>query len=414
MKYSKSILFIPIILSILFFSCSKKEKAGLKEGNWVGVLEMDKTDKTQLLPFNFTLSKSEVVISNAEEKIIIKEISFNNDSVIMKLPVFKDEIHAKINSGDSISGEYMHFGSKSKYSFPFYAKFGKTERFDNAKTAPAEDISGRWETTVQPGDSDQYTIIGEFRQNGNNLTGTFLTPSGDYRYLQGAVSGDKVMLSCLDGAHSLLFKADISKEGTIENGILIGGPTWKEKWRAVKNEKIELPDAEKQAAVKDGTGIIDFSFPDLNGKKISLSDEKYKDKAVIVQIMGSWCPNCMDETRFFTEIYDNYKPKYLEIIGLCFESSNFDESKVRIQRFVSQIGAKYDFLYAGEVGQKNIFNALPFMKEFKGYPTTLYLDRKHNVKKVYTGFSGPGTGKHYEKQKADIILIIEKLLTEKK
>jgi thiol-disulfide isomerase/thioredoxin len=410
MKYSKYIIICLIICSGIFFSCSKKDKLTLKEGSWVGVLEMDKTDKSQLLPFNFTFGKNEAVISNAGEKIIIKEISFSGDSVFMKLPVFRDEIHAKIFSGDSIAGEYRHFGSKSKYTFPFYAKSGKTERFENSKITPAADISGRWETIVQPGDSDRYTIIGEFKQNGNELTGTFLTPSGDYRFLQGAVSGDKVMLSCLDGAHSLLFKAEISKEGTLEKGILIGGPTWQEKWRAVKNEKIELPDAEKQSTIKDGTGVIEFSFSDLNGKKVNLSDEKYKDKAVIVQLMGSWCPNCMDETRFFTEIYDNYKPKGLEIIGLCFESNNFEESKTRIQRFVSQLGAKYDFLYAGEVGNKSLLTALPFMKEFKGYPTTLYLDRKHNVLKVYTGFSGPGTGKHYEKQKADIINYIEKII----
>lgn len=410
MKYSKYILAVILIFSGIFISCSKKDKAVLKEGSWVGVLEMDKTDKSQLLPFNFTFSKNEAVISNAGEKIDIKEISFTGDSVFMKLPVFKDEIHARIISGDSLSGEYLHFGSKSKYSFPFYAKFGKTERFENAKSTPATDISGKWETIMQPGDSDQYTIIGEFTQSGNNLTGTFLTPSGDFRFLQGAVSGDKVMLSCLDGAHSLLFKASISKEGTLENGTLVGGPAWKEKWRAVRNDKIELPDAEKQSAVKEGTDVIDFSALDLNGKKVSLSDEKYKGKAVIVQLMGSWCPNCMDETRFFTEIFDNYKPKGLEIIGLCFESNNYDESKVRMQRFITQIGAKYDFLYAGEVGNKGVFQALPFMKEFKGYPTTLYLDRQHKVMKVYTGFSGPGTGKHYEKQKNDIVNYIEKII----
>jgi len=397
---------------IFFYACSKREKAVLKEGSWVGVLEMDKNDKSQLLPFNFNLSKGEVIITNADERIIITEIINRNDSIIFKLPVFKDEIKAKIVSPDSISGEYFHFGSKSKYSFPFYAKSGKTDRFENAKTTPAADISGRWETTVQPGDSDQYTIIGEFQQSGNLLIGTFLTSSGDYRFLEGAVSGNKIMLSCLDGAHTLLFKADISKEGNLENGILIGGPTWKEKWIAKRNDKAELPDPEKQSAVKDGTGVIDFSITDLNGKKVFLS-EKYKDKAVVIQIMGSWCPNCMDETRFFNEIYDEYKQRGLEFAGLCFESNNFEESKLRIDRFVKELGAKYDFYYAGEVGKNGIFSVLPFMKEFKGYPTTIYLDNKHNVKKVYTGFSGPGTGKHYEKQKSDILRFLDNL-TEKK
>jgi thiol-disulfide isomerase/thioredoxin len=411
MKFSKGILLILIILIFTVSSCSKKNKYELIEGNWVGVLEMDKNDKSQLLPFKFSVNKNEIVITNAEEKIVIKEMSITNDSIVMKLPVFKDEIRAKIISGDSISGEYLHYGSKSKYSFPFYAKFGKTDRFENAKITPVMDITGRWETTVQPGDSDQYIIIGEFKQAGNYLTGTFLTTSGDYRYLEGAVSGNKVMLSCLDGSHTLLFKADISKEGTLDNGLLIGGPAWKEKWIAKKNDKIELPDADKQSVVKEGTTKIDFTFPNFEGDKVSLSDDKYKDKAVIVQIMGSWCPNCMDETRFLAEIYDSYKQKGLEIIGLCFESNNIDESILRIIRFINQIGAKGDFFYAGEASKNNIFKVLPFMKEFKGYPTTIYLDRNHNVKKVSTGFSGPGTGKHYEKQKLDIIQYIDKLLS---
>lgn len=410
MKYLISLFTGILLVSFAMFSCTHTDKKVLKNGQWIGVLEMDKNDKSQLLPFNFTYNKEELVITNAEEKIIIKEITIKNDSIILMLPVFKDEIRAKIISDDSLAGEYLHFGSKSKYSFPFSAKFGKTARFENANISPAFDISGRWETIVQPGDSDQYTIIGEFRQRGNNLIGTFLTPSGDYRFLEGAVSGNQMMLSCLDGSHTLLFKSTISKEGTLENGILIGGPFWKEKWVARINNDIELPDTDKQSAVKDGAGKIDFSFLDLNEKKINLSDEKYYGKAVIVQIMGSWCPNCMDETRFFTEIYDSYQPKGLEIVGLCFESNNFEESKERIQRFVNQLGAKYDFLYAGEAGKNNIFQALPFIKEFKGYPTTLYLDKNHNVKKVYTGFSGPGTGKHYEKQKTDIINFIDKLL----
>lgn len=405
----KNILYI-LILSFLFAGCTKHDSKVIKDGNWVGYLEMDKNDKSVLLPFNFKVGKNEITVTNADEKIVIKEFSFVNDSLKIKLPVFKDEIKAKIITGDSLTGEYVHYGSKSKYSFNFYAVSGSMERFKNSKVTPASDITGRWETIVQPGDSNQYTIIGEFKQNGNHLTGTFLTPSGDYRYLEGTVSGNKMMLSCLDGAHTLLIKADISNDGNLENGILIGGPTWKEKWRAIKNDKIELPEEDKQSAVKDGTEKIDFTFMDLDGKKVSLSDNKYKDKIVIVQIMGSWCPNCMDETKFFSEIFDSYNPKGIEIIGLCFESNNFEESKSRIKRFKEQLGAKGDFLYAGEVGKDNIFKALPFMKEFKGYPTTIYVDRNHNVRKVTTGFSGPGTGMHYEKQKSNIVQYLDKLL----
>lgn len=350
MKLQNILLFL--IFPLIIFSCSTQKKKVIKEGTWLGVLEMDKNDKTQLLPFNFSVGKNEIIITNADEKIVVKEITTDKDSIFIKLPVYKDEIKAKIISTDSLLGEYFHYGSKSKYSFPFYAKYGITERFENSNIPPIMDVSGRWETIVQPGDSNQYTIVGEFKQNGNHLTGTFLTPSGDYRFLEGAISGNQFMLSCLEGSFTLLIKATISKDSTLENGIIIGGPTWREKWRAIKNEKIELPDADKLSTVKEGIDKIDFSFPDLNGKMVSLSDEKYKNKVIVVQIMGSWCPNCLDETRFFAEVYDNYKPKGFEIVGLSFESNNFEESKLRIERFVNQIGAKGDYLYAGEAGKK--------------------------------------------------------------
>jgi thiol-disulfide isomerase/thioredoxin len=148
----------------------------------------------------------------------------------------------------------------------------------------------------------------------------------------------------------------------------------------------------------------------MNGEKVTLDDPKYKNKVVVLQIMGSWCPNCMDETRLLTQLYDTYKQKGLEIIGLCYESNDFNLAKPRIERFSKQLNAKYDFLYAGEVGNKSVLETLPFLKEFKGYPTTIYLDKNHKVTKIYTGFEGPGTGQYYEKLKNDITKYIEKLL----
>lgn len=409
------ILLIIFLAVILFTSCSKPKKTEMKQGSWRGVLVMDLNDNSLQLPFNFNFSKSadgkmQLVISNADEKIDATEIKIEGDSIHIKMPVFEDEIYAKIIKDDSIAGNYMHYGSKSKYPFPFYAVAGITERFPGANKTPTLDLSGRWEATFQPGEKDEYKTVGEFKQKGNHLFGTFLTTSGDYRYLEGAVSENKLMLSCLDGAHSLLFKANITNDGKIDNGILVGGPTWREKWIAVRNDKAELPDPEKETSLKPGVEKVEFAGFNLKGDKISFDDPKYKDKVVMLQIMGSWCPNCMDETRLLAKLYDTYKPKGLEIIGLCYESNDFNAAKPRIERFAQQIGAKYDFLYMGEVGNKSVLETLPFLKEFKGYPTTIYLDKNHKVTKIYTGFEGPGTGEHYEKLKNEITQYIEKLL----
>lgn len=410
MKHSISII---LLVSLIFSACGKQTPT-VSKGIWRGNIQLNDVPEESQMPFQFLWNtesegKDKITIINAEERISVNEVSYSGDSVFIKLPVFKDEIKARIVTKDSIAGLYFHVGSRSKYTMPFYATSGKDIRFGGEIVPPAANISGRWETTVAPGDSAEYKIVGEFKQTGNKLTGTFLTTAGDHRYLDGIVTGSKMKLSSVDGNHTLLITADITKDGRLENGLLIGGPKWREKWIAIKNENFKLPEPETITKIKAGTGVVDFTFADMTGKRISLNDEKYKGKPVIVQLMGSWCPNCMDETRFFNELYPKYNQKGLEIIGLSFETNNFEESKDRIERFVKQLNAKYDFLYAGEVG-KNINETLPFIEKLNGYPTTLYLDKEHRIAKVYTGFSGPGTGDYYTKTKEEIIKTIESLL----
>ncbi|MCX7833324.1 MAG: TlpA family protein disulfide reductase [Ignavibacteria bacterium] len=415
MNTFKLILFI-FTAFLLFISCSKKTNE-LSYGNWRGVIIIKTENELNEIPFLFTIEKKSepnkliAKIYNAEEVIETEEITFNKDSLNIKMPVFKDEIKAKIFSKDSIAGEYIHYGTRMNYSLPFYAEFGNTNRFAITEP-PAINVTGKWEVTFFPGDSNENKSIGEFVQQNNKVTGTILTTGGDYRFLEGVVNGKDFLLSCVDGSHTLLFRAQISDKGTLENGILIGGPNWKETWRAVKNDNAVLPDPEKITEINPDAEVK-FSLIDLNGNRVSLKDDKFKNKVVILQIMGSWCPNCMDETRLFSELYNIYNQQGLEIIGLCFETKDTTESIKRIKRFSEQLQAKYTFLYAGEVGKKSVLAVLPFMKDLKGYPTTLYLDRNHKIRKIYTGFSGPGTGKHYDKLRNDIIQFIEKLINEK-
>ena len=44
------------------------------------------------------------------------------------------------------------------------------------------------------------------------VTGTFLTETGDYRYLEGVVDGDSLKLSCFDGSHAFLFHAALDQD----------------------------------------------------------------------------------------------------------------------------------------------------------------------------------------------------------
>ena len=91
--------------------------------------------------------------------------------------------------------------------------------------------------------------------------------------------------------------------------------------------------------LKPGSRKFSFSFPDLNGDKVSLQDSIFSNKVVIVMAIGTWCPNCMDETMFYGEIFEKYRDQGLEIVALCFEDKTFETSKPRMERFISHTGA---------------------------------------------------------------------------
>ena len=254
-------------------------------------------------------------------------------------------------------------------------------------------------------------MVGEFYQDSSRVTGTILANGGDYRYLEGKVSGGNFMVSAVDGAHSIVFTGNVAPDGTM-SGRFLGSPKWRSQWIAVRDETVSLPKGEDLVKLKPGAPRFTFTFPDINGQPVSLDDTLYKGKVVIVEAMGSWCPNCLDEAMFMKELYAKYKDGGLEIIGLCFEDKTFEASRPKMERFVSQTGADYTFLYAGPRGRESIQNVLYVAEGMLAYPTTLFIDRKGEIRRIETGFSGPGTGIHYDNYVRETTKFVEKLLEE--
>jgi peroxiredoxin len=120
----------------------------------------------------------------------------------------------------------------------------------------------------------------------------------------------------------------------------------------------------------------------------------------------------MDETRYFTELYNEFKAKDLEIIALCYESADREKSASAIRRFRDNIGAGYTFLYAGESNKRKAGETLPMLNRILSYPTSVFIDRQGTVRKIFTGFSGPGTGKHYLELTAEMKETVEVMVKE--
>lgn len=384
-----------LILVLLFvtvlFSCDQKHE--LKEGAWRGVVNVQGQD----LPMNFEVAKNngtyEVTVINNNERIVLDEISIVDDSVIMLMHIFDTEIHAKINK-TTLTGYYIKNYEKD-FRLPFTATFGDTHRFVSASEAPSVDYSGTYDVIFLH-EGDTTVAVSIFDQIGNSVTGTFLTPIGDYRYLQGNVVKDQLLLSTFDGNHSFVFKADKQPDGSLI-GDFWSGKDWHETWTGFKNENASLPDAESLTYLKDGFETVDFSFPDLAGNLISPTDVRFKNKVLILQIFGTWCPNCMDETKFLSQWYPKNKDRGVEILGLAYEAKDdFDYASGRVAKMKEKLSVPYDFVIAGNKDKEEAAKTLPMLNHVLSFPTTIFIGKDGMVKRIYTGFSGPGTGIHYE------------------
>lgn len=398
---------IVFTLGVLVLGCTKKEPAQLEMGVYRGVFE---AEDSQQINFTFeVVSPILVKLHNAEEVIDIDEIEYKNDSVYMHLPVFESVLSASIDR-NTLKGFYFKPNLNRKVAFS--ASLG-TDRFI-AENPATSNVSGNWETVFSPdNEEDRYIAKGIFKQNGGYVTGTFRTTTGDYRYLEGVMDGDQLKLSTFDGSHAFLFVATTT-DSTMQ-GMFYSGNHWKESFIAKRNEQYELPDEDSITFLKEGYDKIDFSFKDTNGKEVSLKDDRFKDKVVVVQLMGSWCPNCLDETRYLSRYYKDHKNQGVEFVALAFEYAKTEELALKsIKRLQERIGVAYPILLAqfGSSSKSKAQEKLPMLNHVWSYPTTIFIDKKGQVRKIHTGFNGPATGEKYEEFKTDFESFTAGLLKE--
>jgi thiol-disulfide isomerase/thioredoxin len=408
--------FVLITLSFVMLFGAAWAQTKLQTGVWRGAL---KTSSGNELPFNFDVANigahQQLTIINGAERLKVTDVKIVADSVFIHMPLFDSEFRLKLDS-EGLKGRWIkHYGDHDA-AMNFTATPHTAWRFFKSAKKPSFNVTGRWATIFDDGTPAREELVGEFKQAGSILTGTFLSISGDYRYLQGEVTGDQLYLSCFDGGHAYLFTAKINDAKTISGGKYYAGLSGLDTWKAVKNANAKLPDAYSLTVLKPGYKKIAFTFKDISGKKVSINDSRFKNKVVIVQILGSWCPNCMDETNYLVNsYYKKYHNKGVEIIGLAYErTTDFAKSQRTLRQLKSHFNITYPLLITGYTPSKgDPEKSLPMLADFKGFPTTIIIDKKGDVRKIHTGFSGPGTGVYYTQFKAEFEKLTDDLLAER-
>jgi len=413
-------LYILFVCLILMLSCSDQSQTYpnlsvgenhrhflIGQGQWLGELSIKKNKK---IPFNFEVKKDSVFIINSEERIGAK-ISSHEDSIRIKIPVFDSELRF-IKTRIGLKG-YWYNNTKTRQKLPFFASLnqkGEKHRFNVSDNSSNNLYSGNWETTFSKGTENEYKSLAVFYQDKGFAKGTFITETGDYRFLQGNVCNDSIFLSCFDGAHAFLFEASLID--SVIHGVFYSGLQWSEPWVSFKNDSFALTDP-YLLTQQEPRKKLEFTFPNIKGGSLSYPNKRFNNKVVIIQIFGSWCPNCVDETMFFAALYEQYQHKGLEIIGLAFESPKKLSDKIgRVKDLKSHTGSRYEFLIAGNASKKEAQKVLPFLNRVSSFPTTIFIDKSGVVRKIHTGFYGPGTGGHYAKYTAEVDALVKSLLNE--
>ncbi len=370
------------------------------------------------LPFGMVLEKTsdgwEAQIINGIERIKVPQTTWDGKQLVLDIDYYDAKVTGKLSgNGTRLDGEWKKKGRGDEWSkLPFHASAGPARRFPRIEVQtglPIEHtVDGRW--SVEFSGSDEPAVGIFEHQPDDSIAGTFLTVGGDYGFLSGHLDGDRLRLSNFDGAHAFLFDARIQPDGTLK-GDFWSRDTWHETWTARRDPNAMLPEAFGRSKWVGGRRLTDLVFPDVEGKRRSLDDPEWRGHPRIIEVFGTWCPNCHDETRYLVQLDKRYRSRGLRIIGLAFElTGDFKRDAKQVTRYAKRHDVEYPLLIVGKADREEVAAKFPVLDRISAYPTTIFMDAEGSVHAIHSGFSGPATGEEYMKLQAEFEKLIGELL----
>jgi thiol-disulfide isomerase/thioredoxin len=334
--------------------------------------------------------------------------TFQNGSLVLNFDSYATKLEATLKDGALI-------GTYSGYSGNAYAFRAKRHNPSLVAVSDqrAPDISGLWEIQVKSpkGESAWHFVV---NQTGAKIDAAILRVDGDTGTLSGIFKDGKFALSHFTGERPFYVEVTPQSDGSLQLQIASFHDTQTLialRPAEARARNLAPPDDPTQhTKVRDPTQPLRFSFPDLNGRIVSNTDEQFQGKVVLLNITGSWCPNCHDEAPFLEELYRKYHSLGLEIVALDFEQAEQLKSLSRARAFIKRYGIEYTYLIAGEPSQLN--EKIPQAENLNAWPTTFFIGRNGLVRATHTGFTSRASGELDSRLKDDVRNEIGQLLSE--
>jgi len=381
---------------LALMSCQKNPFP--QRGTWNGTLRLPEATIPFRMELNFSDSKPTGNFIVGNEKTSIPEISRNGDALTFSFSEYGAEMRA-VWDGHELKGDYLRLRASGTKTFPFSAS-PELAPYAGSGSPPVEPPLGTFEVLFENRKPEDGVTLARLWKSGDSYLGTFIAPDGDYGLLEGMPTALGIQLNRVTGWQAIAIE------------LQAGGAGWSGKFHAASNDKplaFRLKPATnpepampttKQTAMKNPESSFAFACISSSGDTVRNTDDRFKGKALAVDIMGTWCHNCMDESPVLQELHEKYGKDGFEVVGLSFEiKEDATLGRKNLALYRDRFGITYPLLYCGSVDDasqdKQIRNQL---QNFFAFPTTLFIDKKGKVQSVHSGFRGPGTGDQFPLQ----------------
>ena len=385
-----------IILALAILSACRSGSSFPEKTAWSGRVELgDGVIVPLQMNLDFLGPKPSGYFFIGDEKAPIPEITRDNQSVVLGFSEYSTEIRASWDD-EELVGNYLRIRADGTKSFKFAASPVTEFANDPAGEAPV----GNYQVYFQGEDKIDDTTVAKLWVANNTLYGTLIAPDGDYGLLTGRRLGNGFQLSRFTGWQAITLVIEP------ESG------TWSGKFYAASNAKpkpfilqpradlkVPLP-ATMRTVMKNPKAEFAFSGVSLSGETVRNTDDRFKGKALVIDIMGTWCHNCLDEAPLLQRLQQQFGKDGLEVIGLSFEISDDPAlAKKNLQLYKDRFGLTYSLLFCGSLDDANVNKQVKSqLDNFFAYPTAIFTDNNHKVQSIHSGFKGPGTGDEYRSQ----------------
>jgi thiol-disulfide isomerase/thioredoxin len=401
---------IVLTLSLLLSVSLAAQKTVVPTGLWDGTIQSRVGEVNFGVDIQANADGSlKATLVNATDRQPFSSAMWKDGALTLRMDYYDGTLTARMVSPQRMEGEYSRQTSKGVVHIPLVLAPHHEVPAGKPWTGPS--LAGDWAFQWPEETGAEKNTLANFKQQDAanadgqvGVMGSIEPVSGDTGLLHGVVSASAngsthFHLSRFDGIHTMAIDGDFQPDGTLKGQQ--GGIRALEPFTAERSKDVASVDpsvlSETLTRVKDPAEPFRFSGVDASGKTLNQDSAEFKGKPLIIDIFGTWCPNCHDEAPVLESLYSKYRDQGLEIVGLAYEyTDDTARSLQQIGIYRAKFGITFPLLLSGTTDEGQIAKTLPQLEHFGAFPTSIYVDKSGHVRAILAGFTGPSTGEKFQ------------------